>query len=155
VAIGGVEDQNPGMSAARARDPRVRLTIREEADVGVARRCARDLAVKERFPEVAVGAVAIAVSEIARNIVVHAGSGEIVIGPTFEGGRRGLLVVARDEHPGIPDVSLAMQDGYSTAGGLGLGLSGARRLMDEFTIDSAVGRGTTITMKKWAAPAHG
>jgi serine/threonine-protein kinase RsbT len=129
------------------------VVIREDADVGVARRRARELAVQARFSDAEIGAVATAVSEIARNIVVHAGSGEIRIVRTREGGRRGLLVEARDEHPGIPDVSLALRDGYSTAGGLGLGLSGARRLMDEFTIESARGRGTTVTMTKWAVAA--
>jgi serine/threonine-protein kinase RsbT len=138
---------------APARDPEVRVVIREEEDVGVARRRARELAVRERFSDGAVGAVATAVSEIARNIVVHAGRGEILIMATRDGARRGLRVVARDDHPGIPDLPLALTDGYSTSGGLGLGLSGARRLMDEFTIESVVGRGTTVTMTKWAVAA--
>jgi serine/threonine-protein kinase RsbT len=79
----------------------------------------------------------------------YAGSGEIALRPTNTSSRRGLLVVARDEGPGIPDVALALQDGYSTSNGLGLGLPGTRRLMDEFAIESVVGRGTTVTAQKW------
>jgi serine/threonine-protein kinase RsbT len=88
---------------------------------------------------------------VARNIVVHAGTGEILLAVVEERGRRGILVVARDAARGIPDVELAMRDGYSTrGGGLGLGLPSARRLMDEFTLVTGVGEGTTVTMKKWA-----
>ena len=74
--------------------------------------------------------------------------GEIIISPITHNGTRGVKIVARDEGPGIPDLDLAMRDGYSTAGGLGLGLPGARRLMDEFEVKSIVGEGTTITMMK-------
>jgi serine/threonine-protein kinase RsbT len=138
------------MPASRARGDEVWLVIREEADVGVARRLALRLAMEARFPDGAAAAVATAVSEIARNIVVHAGHGEIRIERAREARRDGIRIVARDGQPGIEDVALAMTDGYSTSGGLGLGLAGARRLMDEFTIESAVGRGTTVTMAKWA-----
>ena len=89
------------------------------------------------------------VAELGRNILTYAGSGEIVLRPAHAGSRRGISVVARDRGPGIPDVPLALQDGYSTSNSLGLGLPGTRRLMDEFAIDSAVGRGTTVTAKKW------
>lgn len=126
-----------------------RVPIREEADVFVARRRARQLALDEGFPEGGAGAIATAVSEVARNIVVHAGSGEILLGVERDGRRRGVVVVARDEEPGIPDVEAALTDGYSTRRTLGLGLPSARRLMDEFTLVSAVGRGTVVTMKKW------
>jgi serine/threonine-protein kinase RsbT len=132
-----------------ARHPAVRVPIREEADVAVARLRARELAAGEGFAPGAAGAIATAVSEIARNIVVHAGEGEIELRAATERGRRGVVVVARDAHPGIADVEAALRDGYSTAGSLGLGLPGARRLMDEFTLDSAPGAGTTVTMKKW------
>src|SRR5262245_30090475 len=90
-----------------------------------------------------------AISELARNIVLYARRGEIVVRPTNNGDPEGIEVVARDEGPGIPDVELAMQSGYSTSGSLGLGLPGVRRLMDEVGIDSEVGRGTTVVAKKW------
>ena len=78
----------------------------------------------------------------------YARQGEIVLS-VVEGSRRGIQIVARDRGPGIPDLGLAMRDGYSTGGSLGLGLPGARRLMDEFAIDSEVGKGTTVSMRKW------
>jgi serine/threonine-protein kinase RsbT len=134
----------------RGDSPRIVVPIRAEPDVYAARARARALALAQGFREGGAGAVATAVSEVARNILVHAGAGEILLEVAKEGGRRGVVVVARDEDPGIPDLEAAMRDGYSTGGGLGLGLSGARRLMDEFQIVSAVGEGTTVTMKKWA-----
>ncbi len=93
--------------------------------------------------------ISTAISEVARNIVEHAVSGEIIITVAYNPTKTGLSVIARDEGPGIADISLAMQDGYSTGKGLGLGLPGTRRLMDEFTITSQPGVGTTVTMKKW------
>jgi len=92
------------------------------------------------------------VSEITRNIVRFADSGEVVVTEVQEP-RRGISVVARDTGPGIPDVDQALQDGYSTYQGLGLGLPGARRLMDEFAVVSETGRGTTVTMTKWRGEA--
>jgi len=98
--------------------------------------------------------VATAISEIARNIIQYAGEGEVVLSEVRKEGRSGILIVARDQGPGIANLELAMQDGYSTSGGLGLGLSGARRLVDEFEIVSELGKGTTVTMRKWLqAPA--
>jgi anti-sigma regulatory factor (Ser/Thr protein kinase) len=93
--------------------------------------------------------IATAISEIARNIVKFADHGEIVITAVSESGRRGVTVVGRDVGPGIPDPALALQDGYSTYHGLGLGLPGARRLMDHLEIVSVPGEGTTVTMEKW------
>ncbi|MBI3894980.1 MAG: anti-sigma regulatory factor [Acidobacteria bacterium] len=99
--------------------------------------------------------ISTAISEIARNIVEHAKSGEIILnavnspGTVNSPGKIGLVVIARDKGPGIADIALAMQDGYSTGKGLGVGLPGSRRLMDEFEITSAPGIGTTVTMKKW------
>jgi serine/threonine-protein kinase RsbT len=127
----------------------IRLLVHEEPDVSVARVRVRELARRERFSEGRAGALTTAVSEIAQNIVVHAGAGELSLTVIEERGRRGILVVARDPHPGIANVDEAMRDGYSTSGGLGLGLSSAKRLVDEFTLASAPGEGTTITMKKW------
>jgi serine/threonine-protein kinase RsbT len=128
----------------------IRIAIREEWDVAVARKHVRELALQEGFPENRTGALATAVSEVARNIVVHAGAGEVVLAAVSERGRRAIVVVARDDRPGIADMEEAMRDGYSTGRGLGLGLPSAKRLMDEFTLESEVGKGTTVTMKKWA-----
>jgi len=127
----------------------IRVPVREEADVSVARTLARDLALREGFPAGRAAAVATAVSELAWNIVVHAGDGEVVLAAVIERGRRAVVAVARDGHPGIADLEAAMRDGHSTRGTLGLGLSSARRLMDEFAIESEPGKGTTVTMKKW------
>jgi serine/threonine-protein kinase RsbT len=132
-----------------ARAAEIRVPVHEECDVAVARARARALARAEGFPSNRSEALATAISEIARNIVVHAGAGEIVLATVTHRGRRGIRVVARDDHPGIADVERAMRDGYSTKNGLGLGLPGARRLVDEFTLESSPGRGTTVTMTKW------
>jgi serine/threonine-protein kinase RsbT len=93
--------------------------------------------------------IATAISELGRNILLYAGRGEILLSRTNRAGQEGITIVARDNGPGIPDVELAMQDGYSTSRGLGVGLPGTRRLMDEFQIASAPGEGTTVTIKKW------
>ncbi len=140
----------------RGVSSRLRVPIRDESDVFVARSRARVLALEHGFAEGRAGAVATAVSEVARNIVVHADGGEILLEVEVEvgSGRRAIVVVARDDHPGIRDVEAALADGYSTRAGLGLGLPSARRLMDEFTLVSAVGEGTTVTMKKWAHGPH-
>jgi serine/threonine-protein kinase RsbT len=115
----------------------------------VARCIARELAAAQGLRNGAAWALATAVSEVARNIVVHAGRGEIVLAAADSGGRRGVVAIARDEGRGIPDVERALEDGYSTAGGLGLGLPAARRLVDEFTLESVPGAGTTVILKKW------
>jgi serine/threonine-protein kinase RsbT len=94
--------------------------------------------------------IATAISELARNILLYAKTGEIVLGTVERGERRGLEVIARDRGPGIPDPTRAMEDGYSTSGRLGLGLPGVRRLMDEFELRSAPGEGTTVKAKKWS-----
>ena len=126
-----------------------RLQINSEHDILTARQRGRELAADIGFSGSDLTIVATAISEIARNIVEYAGRGEIVFTLVRDGRSRGIVVVARDEGPGIPDVALAMQDGYSTRKSLGLGLPGARRLMDEFDVQSEAGRGTTVTMKKW------
>lgn len=127
----------------------VRVPVSSEADIVAARHEGRNVAQGLGFSSVELTLIATAISEMARNIAVYAGSGEIVLDTVRDGGRSGIRVVARDEGPGIPDVEKALQDGYSTARSLGLGLPGAKRLMDEFEIDSRVGEGTTVTMKKW------
>ncbi len=125
------------------------VPIDSDVDIISARQRGRALAAELGFQGGDFALIATAISEMARNIVVYAKRGEIVLSPAQEGGKRGILVVARDRGPGIPDVALAMQDGYSTGKSLGLGLPGAKRIMDEFEIVSEVGKGTTVTMKKW------
>lgn len=127
----------------------VKVPIHSDADIVAARQKARELAAKLRFTTGDLTLLATAVSEVARNIVSYAKVGEIILSVVEEGGRRGVTVVARDEGPGIANVELALTDGYSTGRSLGMGLPGARRLMDEFAIESQVGRGTTVTMTKW------
>jgi serine/threonine-protein kinase RsbT len=131
--------------------PKVRVLIREEADVAIARQHVCRLARGEGFSETATASLATAASEVVRNIVVHARAGEMGLWTIEERGRRGIMLVARDDGPGIADVDRAMQDGYSTGQGLGLGLPGARRLVDDFALTSVDGEGTTVVLKKWSA----
>jgi serine/threonine-protein kinase RsbT len=126
-----------------------RVVIRSDRDIVVARQEGRALAERLGFTGTDLVAIATAISEIARNIIQYAGEGEVVLSEVRKEGRSGILIVARDQGPGIANLELAMQDGYSTSGGLGLGLSGARRLVDEFEIVSEPGKGTTVTMRKW------
>jgi serine/threonine-protein kinase RsbT len=127
-----------------------RVAIDHDVDIVAARRKARELATQVGFSGSDLTIIATAISEVARNIVVYAKRGEIVLSVVNRGTRRGVLVVARDQGPGIPDIPRAMRDGFSTGKSLGLGLPGAKRLMDEFEIVSEVGKGTTITMRKWS-----
>lgn len=142
----------PLVGRGRSRDDALRVAVRTDADVVAARQTAREVATRLGFSTTDVTLIATAVSEIARNIVRFADSGEVVVTELQEP-RTGISVVARDAGPGIPDVERALQDGYSTYQGLGLGLPGARRLMDEFAVVSEVGRGTTVTMTKWRGEA--
>ena len=130
-------------------DDEARVMVRVDADVVTARQQGRDVATRAGFAATDLTLIATAISEIARNIVKFARRGEIVIRLVDEPGRRGVTVVARDAGPGIGDITAAVRDGVSTYRGLGLGLPGARRLMDEFDIVSEVGKGTTVTMAKW------
>lgn len=127
----------------------IRVPIRSDPDIVNARRAVRELAAGLGFPKVEQTLVATAVSEMARNIVRFATEGEVVLEAVSDAGRDGIQVVARDAGPGIPDVEAASQDGYSTYAGLGLGLPGSRRVMDEFEIESEPGHGTTVRMTKW------
>ena len=126
-----------------------RVPILSEGDIVTARQKGRSLAKELGFEGADLTLIAAAISEVTRNIVEYARKGEIILTPAKNGSRHGLCVVARDEGPGIPDVAQAMQYGYSTRRGLGVGLPGAKWLVDEFNIVSEVGIGTTITMKKW------
>jgi serine/threonine-protein kinase RsbT len=125
------------------------VAINHDGDIVAARQKGRELAARIGFTGSDLTIIATAISEIARNIVVYAQRGEVSLGVEERGSKRGIVVIARDAGPGIPDIEQAMRDGYSTANSLGLGLPGAKRLMDEFQIESKVGEGTTITMRKW------
>jgi serine/threonine-protein kinase RsbT len=127
------------------------VAIGSEADVVTVCQEARRLAAGLGFAGAELAHVVTAVSEVAGNVRLYAGRGEVVLAAAEESDRVGIAVVARDAGPGIPDIGLAMQDGWSTAGSMGLGLPGARRLMDEFEITSEVGRGTTVAMRRWRA----
>jgi serine/threonine-protein kinase RsbT len=127
----------------------VRVPITTDADLVAARAEGRAMAERLGFPRPDPTLIATAISEVARNIVVHVGRGEIVLKPFEDAGRYGLVVIARDDGPGIRDVEPAVRDDYSARGGLGLGLPGARRLMDAFEIESSADSGTTVTMTKW------
>jgi serine/threonine-protein kinase RsbT len=141
----------PLLERGRVREDEVRIHVSVDHDVVQARQGARELAARLGFSRTELTVIATAVSEIARNIVKFAGEGEIHV-ELVQQPRRGVRIVARDTGPGIPDVPQALADGYSTYHGLGLGLPGARRLMDEFDIVSETGRGTTVTMTKWRRP---
>jgi len=127
-----------------------RVPISTDSDIVMARQQGRAMAAQLGLSSTNQALVATAISELARNIVEYAGYGEIILELVQQGGRRGIVVIARDQGPGIPDIEKAMQDGFSTTNSLGLGLPGARRLMDDFEIVSQVGQGTTVTVKKWA-----
>lgn len=138
----------PLLERGQQRDSEIRIKIDSDADIVLARKGARDLAGRLGFSATELTVIATAVSEVSRNIVRFAERGEVYL-ELVDKPRPGLRVVARDTGPGIADVERAMSVGYSTYKGLGLGLPGARRLMDEFEVISEVGRGTTITMTKW------
>lgn len=127
----------------------IRVEIRTDRDVVAVRGEGRSLARQIGFSATEVTLVATAISEVARNILTHAGTGAVTLSLVEKDGRRGILVVADDTGPGIADVAAAMQDGFSTGSGMGVGLPGARRLMDDFAVDTRVGEGTTVTMTKW------
>ena len=126
-----------------------RIAINAATDIVTARQKGRTLALELGFDGGDLTLIATAISEVARNIVAHAKSGEVALSPVSHGSKRGILIVARDAGPGIKDIAKAMQYGFSTNKGLGVGLPGAKWLMDEFDIESRVGKGTTVTMKKW------
>lgn len=127
----------------------LRVRISSSFDISTARQLGRKLAGDLGLADSEVTLLAAAISEVARNILDHARRGELLFNIVEKGVKRGLQIIARDDGPGIADVQRAMQYGYSTVGSLGVGLPGAKWLMDEFAIDSTVGQGTRVTMCKW------
>jgi len=126
-----------------------RVTIKADVDILTARQKGRALAQEIGFSNSSLTLIATAISELTRNILLYARTGELILSQVQEDGLQGILLIAKDSGPGIPDISRAMEVGYSTSGSLGLGLPGVRRLMDEFQIVSAAGKGTTVTARKW------
>jgi serine/threonine-protein kinase RsbT len=127
----------------------VQVPIRSDADIVAVRQRARQLAKELGFSTSELTMIATALSELARNIVEYARQGEITLSRINQGSHRGLIIIARDRGPGIADIERALQDGYSSGKGLGLGLPGTKRLMDEFEIVSGLGQGTTVRVAKW------
>ena len=125
------------------------VPIRSDLDIVTARVEGRELAKELGFGVIDQARIATAISELTRNIVQYAEQGEAIMRRIEASGRIGLEIICQDEGPGIPDVDLAMQDGFSTSTSLGMGMPGAKRLMDEFEIASEVGFGTTVTIRKW------
>lgn len=124
------------------------VDIITEWDIVAARQLGRNEAKEVGFGTVDQARITTAISELARNIYLYAGKGKIEIRQITEGNLRGLLVIASDKGPGIVDVRKVMEDGYTTSGGLGAGLPGVRRLMDDFKIETVLGEGTTISASK-------
>ncbi len=125
------------------------LLVRSDLDIVSARVEGRDMAKAMGFGTIDQARIATAISELTRNIVLYAGEGTVTLRPIEQGNKKGIEVICEDRGPGIEDVNLVMQDGYSTSRGLGMGLPGAKRLMDEFEIQSQVGKGTRVTARKW------
>lgn len=125
------------------------IQIEREVDIIAARQAGRQMAGQLGFSATDQTLIATAISEVARNMLIYAQRGEIHIEKLTDGLRTGIQVIAADEGPGIENIDLALRDGYSTKNSLGLGLPGARRLMDDFSLASEPGRGTRVTMTKW------
>ncbi|TFJ92055.1 anti-sigma regulatory factor [Lentibacillus salicampi] len=130
-------------------DPTFCVTIEQEWDIVKARQLGRDRARDIGFGTVDQARIATAISELARNIYLYAGSGKICFEVVEEMGQNGLGVRSLDTGPGIKNISQVMEDGYSTSGGLGAGLPGVKRLVDQFDIQSEEGQGTEIRVMKW------
>jgi serine/threonine-protein kinase RsbT len=125
------------------------VAIRSDGDIVAARQQGRSLAAAIGFTATDATLIATAISELARNIVMYARQGEVMIHSVEISHRKGIVIVARDNGPGIRSIDDVLRDGYSTSGGLGLGLPGVKRLMDEFAIESELGQGAVVTIKKW------
>lgn len=132
-----------------ANSDEVHVRIQSSAHIVAARQQGRAMALRAGFSGSNLTIIATAISEIARNVVEYAKEGEVIVTLINNAHERGVEIMVVDQGPGIPDISAVMRDGYSTGKGLGIGLPGARRLMDEFEIVSAIGQGTTVKMRKW------
>lgn len=143
-------DMNVGLTGPAKVAPK-QILIESERGIFMARQLGRDMAEMIGFCRSELTVIATVISELSRNIVQYAGSGKMsvhLIGLDQPSGI-GISIIAQDKGPGIPNVALALQAGYSTSGGLGLGLSGVKRVMDEMEITSEMGRGTSVVVKKW------
>jgi serine/threonine-protein kinase RsbT len=125
------------------------VAIRSDVDIVSARQQGRSLAAAIGFSATDATLIATAISELARNIVIYAGQGEVKLQSVETSQKKGIMISARDRGPGIRSIEEVLRDGYSTSGGLGLGLPGVKRLMDEFALESELRQGTTVTIKKW------
>jgi len=133
----------------------IRVPINSDQDIVLARQKGRTLAAEAGFSPVDCTLIATAISELARNIVSYANHGEISLQLVHDSRRSGVLITASDDGPGIPDLRLALRDGFSTSGSLGLGLPGVKRLVDEFQISSSAGQGTVVKVTKWRLDHRG
>jgi len=127
----------------------IHVAIRSDVDIVLARQQGRNLAADIGFTAIDATLIATAISELARNIVAYAQRGEVILRSIESANKRGIMIIARDGGPGIRNINDALRDGYSTSGGLGLGLPGVKRLVDEFSIESQLRQGTTVSVKKW------
>jgi serine/threonine-protein kinase RsbT len=134
---------------SRTLEEKATIVIESVADIVTARQRGRDMASRLGFSDTEATLIATIISELARNVVLYAMAGEIRLESVTEDGRRGMVIMSADHGPGISDVQRVLVGGYSTSGGLGLGLSGVRRMVDDFHIDTKVGQGTTVVAKKW------
>ncbi len=134
-------------------EKRIEVAVRKQEDVVSVRQLVRSLALELEFNLIDQTKIITAASELARNTIIHGGGGSAVLAVLRDGGRRGLSLTFADSGPGIPDIAKAMQDGFSTRAGLGLGLGGAKRLSNEFSIESQPGVGTRITIVRWKGGA--
>jgi serine/threonine-protein kinase RsbT len=125
------------------------VAIRSDGDIVSARQQGRSLATAIGFTATDATLIATAISELARNIILYARQGDVMMHSVEISHRRGMVICARDKGPGIRSIEDVLRDGYSTSGGLGLGLPGTKRLMDEFAIESELGQGTMVTIRKW------
>jgi serine/threonine-protein kinase RsbT len=126
-----------------------KVLVHNDLDIVSARVEGRNLAKRLGFGVIDQARIATAISELARNLVLYADGGQVLLEEVHSEGRTGIQIVCSDDGPGIADLELVMQDGYSTQRGLGMGLPGTRRLMDEFEIESQINVGTTVTIRKW------
>lgn len=138
-----------GEDAATTLEKNVTIVIQAVKDIVTARQHGREMALQSGFSETDSTLIATIISELARNIVLYAQSGEIILSKISSQHRHGIAIISQDRGPGIPDVQRALMGGYSTSGGLGLGLCGVRRMVDEFHIDTGSKNGTTVAVKKW------